>query len=72
MFESLESRQMFSVTLNTSFNTQTAPSQSIGADKSIGVQGATFRQTLSAADSPAPGIIGLNSANTVMVASSAK
>ena len=69
--EALEDRQMFSITLSTSIDTHTAPSQSIGVDKSIGVQGATFRQAIST-NSDSPGIIGLSSANAVMVVSSAK
>lgn len=73
MFETLESRQMFSVTVDThsSFDIRVPPSQSVGESKNIGVQGAAFQQSLSsAADSP--GISGLNSASTVMVAASAK
>ena len=85
MFESLENRTMLSGDFNTNpppsqsvtpmsnvIQTSVAPSQSIGESKSMGVQGATFRQTLSADASPAPGITGLSSASTVMVASSAQ
>jgi len=84
MFESLENRTMLSGDFNTNPPPSQAvtPMANVTLATSKGRQTfsdtlstkamSTFQQTLSAdATSPSPGISGLNSASTVMVASSA-
>jgi len=79
--ESLENRQMFSATISTNVppSQSVAPMANVALGTSKGRQ--TFADTLASQavrnlelqdSSPAPGINGLTSASTVMVANSAK